>query len=59
RFDNVGYIKPVGQQHEKTSEGILVDKARSAMDLSRRETQYTLYYSVAYIFLVLSPWDPY
>lgn len=28
RFDNVGFIKPVGQQHERTDGGILVDKAR-------------------------------
>lgn len=30
RFKNVGFIKPVGQQHEKTASGILVDKARRA-----------------------------
>lgn len=26
RFKNVGFIKPVGQQHERTAGGILVDK---------------------------------
>lgn len=28
RFKNVGFIKPVGQQHEQTAGGVLVDKAR-------------------------------
>ncbi|CAM9220060.1 unnamed protein product [Ectocarpus sp. 13 AM-2016] len=28
RFKNVGFIKPVGQQHERTAGGVLVDKAR-------------------------------
>lgn len=32
RFDNVGFIKPVGQQHERTKEGILVDKVKKACD---------------------------
>eukprot|EP00903_Cladosiphon_okamuranus_P012148 g11396.t1 len=26
RFKNVGFIKPVGQQHERMAGGILVDK---------------------------------
>lgn len=28
RFKNVGFLKPVGQQHERTPGGILVDKVR-------------------------------
>ena len=28
RFDNVGYMKPVGQQYVMTDEGVRVDKVR-------------------------------
>ncbi|CAN0009084.1 unnamed protein product [Ectocarpus fasciculatus] len=34
RFKNVGFIKPVGQQHEQTAGGVLVDKAREEKDVS-------------------------
>lgn len=34
RFKNVGFIKPVGQQHELTEGGILVDKVSTILMLT-------------------------